>query len=71
MNDHPCQPEDDPDFLESVRLTAYFLWEQDGSPEGRAEEYWGRALAKHRNALTYDRWLDDGQPDAAPATDGD
>jgi hypothetical protein len=28
---------------ESIRLTAYFLWEQDGRPEGREHEYWLRA----------------------------
>jgi hypothetical protein len=26
-----------------IRMRAYFLWEQDGRPEGRAEEYWQRA----------------------------
>ncbi len=28
----------------AVRDTAYFLWEQDGCPEGRAEQYWQRAV---------------------------
>ena len=46
-------------FEETVRLTAYFLWEQDGRPEGRAEEYWRRAYEKHRSERTYDRWLDE------------
>lgn len=26
-----------------VRERAFALWEEDGSPEGRAEEYWERA----------------------------
>lgn len=51
---------DDPRFMESVRLTAYFLWEQDGRPEGRAEEYWRRAMEKHRSERRYDRWLGEG-----------
>ncbi len=45
---------------EAVRRTAYFMWEQDGRPEGGAEEYWFRALEKHRNQRTYDRWLGEG-----------
>ena len=28
---------------ERIRERAYHLWEQDGSPEGRADEYWDRA----------------------------
>jgi Protein of unknown function (DUF2934) len=26
-----------------IRKRAYQLWEEDGAPEGRAEEYWHRA----------------------------
>jgi hypothetical protein len=33
---------------ESVRTRAYFLWEQDGRPEGRDVEYWERARAVER-----------------------
>jgi hypothetical protein len=35
---------------EEVRLTAYFLWEQEGYPEGKAQEYWQRAWSMHRRA---------------------
>ena len=35
-----------PAFEQSVRDTAYFLWENDGQPEGREQEYWFRALEK-------------------------
>ncbi|CAM2149753.1 DUF2934 domain-containing protein [Paraburkholderia tropica] len=28
---------------ERIRRRAYQLWEDDGSPEGKADEYWGRA----------------------------
>ncbi|WIY52015.1 DUF2934 domain-containing protein [Devosia sp. YIM 151766] len=34
----------DPEFEHSVRQTAYFLWEQDGRPEGKEQEYWFKAL---------------------------
>ncbi len=50
---------DDPELYEAVRLTAYFLWEQDGRPEGRAEEYWRRAWEKHRAERMFDKWLDE------------
>jgi hypothetical protein len=52
-------PEDDV-FEEAVRRTAYFLWEQDGRPDGRHEEYYLRALEQHRRERTYDAWLEDG-----------
>ena len=29
--------------LRLIRQRAYQLWEEDGAPEGRAEEYWHRA----------------------------
>ncbi|REG60767.1 hypothetical protein B0G80_3579 [Paraburkholderia sp. BL6669N2] len=28
---------------EKIRARAYELWEKDGSPEGRADEYWEQA----------------------------
>ena len=35
----------DSDFdHEDVRVLAYRLWEDDGRPEDRAEEFWFRAL---------------------------
>ena len=33
----------DPVFAQSVRDTAYFLWENDGRPQGRENGYWFRA----------------------------
>lgn len=53
-------PEEDDPFREAVRRTAYFLWEQDGRPEGRHEEYYLRALEQHHREQRYDRWLEDG-----------
>ena len=42
--------EDMEKFSAEVRATAYFLWDQDGRPHGRADEYWYRALDQHIRA---------------------
>lgn len=47
---------------EAIRLTAFFLWEQDGKPEGRQLEYWERAVEAHIRQKAYDAWLADGRP---------
>ncbi len=47
-------------LAERVRQTAYFLWEQDGGPHGRAIDYWLRAKQMHLRELAYDRWLAEG-----------
>ena len=31
---------------EQIRTLAFYLWEKDGSPEGRSEEYWEKARAQ-------------------------
>ena len=31
---------------ERVRVRAYHLWDQDGRPHGRNDDYWTRALAE-------------------------
>ncbi len=33
----------DEDRLQRIRETAYGLWEQEGYPEGREQEFWLRA----------------------------
>lgn len=61
MNEHHHHdPVEDEGFIEAVRRTAYFLWEQDGRPDGRHDEYYLRALEQHRRAREHDRWLEDG-----------
>ena len=49
-------------LAERIRETAFFLWEQDGRPDGRAMEYWLKAKEMHQRQLAYDRWLADGTP---------
>ncbi len=48
---------------QSVRERACFLWEQDGRPAGRAEEYWHRALEQHLRERAHVLWVQDGSPD--------
>jgi hypothetical protein len=43
--DNP-DPWTDPEFEQSVRDTAYFLWEHDGKPNGREKDYWFAALER-------------------------
>lgn len=52
-----------PELAQAVRNTAYFLWEQDGRPEGHSFEYWLRAKEVHLRQLAYDLWLSEGSPD--------
>src|SRR5579871_3950120 len=54
MSDNPLDPS--PDFMQRVRERAYLMWEREGSPEGRADEYWERAwelesMAAHPGAM--------------------
>jgi hypothetical protein len=39
-------PWQDPEFEQSVREMAYFLWENDGRPAGREQDYWFAALGQ-------------------------
>jgi hypothetical protein len=47
---------------ERIRQTAYFLWEQDGRPEGREFHYWVTAKEMLLRELAYDKWLAEGTP---------
>lgn len=39
----PSEPAEE----QAIRERAYFLWEQEGKPEGRAFAHWERARAVH------------------------
>ncbi len=41
MSDNPLDPS--PEDEQRIRERAYFLWEQEGRPEGRDLDYWERA----------------------------
>ena len=38
-------PADDDAMEERIRVRAYYLWQTDGCPEGRDQEFWERARA--------------------------
>jgi hypothetical protein len=48
---------------QAVRERAYFLWEQEGRSEGRADEYWHRALDQHLRGRAYVLWQQEGSPE--------
>ncbi|HVF93002.1 MAG TPA: DUF2934 domain-containing protein [Sphingomonas sp.] len=52
-----------------VRERAYALWEEEGRPEGRADEHWHRALDQHLRERAYVSWEQQGRPDGG--ADGD
>ena len=52
----------DANLAEAIRRTAYFLWEQDGRPEGKAQDYWLKAKEAHLRHAAFDRWLAEGSP---------
>ena len=55
------------DMAEAIRLTAYFLWEQDGRPEGRSFDYWLKAKAIHQRQMAFDQLLANDPPEALSA----
>ncbi len=46
-----------------VRERAYFLWQHEGCPEDRAEEYWNRAHDQHLRERAYVLWQQEGCPE--------
>lgn len=36
----------DPNKENAIRERAYFIWEREGRPPGRAEEHWNRAVSE-------------------------
>ena len=48
---------------EVVRQLAYSLWEQNGCPEGCADEYWHRAREQRLCERAYVLWQNEGSPE--------
>ncbi|WP_191057990.1 DUF2934 domain-containing protein [Geminicoccus harenae] len=47
---------------QAVREHAYFLWQEDGCSDGRADEYWQRAHDQHLRERPYVLWQQEGCP---------
>ena len=54
---------------QAVRERAYLLWEQEGRPEGRADECWHRALDQHLRERAYVSWQQEGSPEGGADED--
>lgn len=37
---------------DQIRTLAFYLWEKDGCPEGRSDEYWESAQATARGCIS-------------------
>lgn len=48
---------------QAVRDRAYALWDEEGRPEGRAEDFWYRALDQHLRERAYVLWQQKGSPE--------
>ena len=62
-------PEKKLDLEQVVRKPAYALGEQEGRPDGRAEEFWHRALEQHLKGRAYVLWQQEGSPDSGADKD--
>jgi hypothetical protein len=54
---------------QAVRERAHALWEEEGRQEGRAEEYWHRALDQHLRERAYVLWQQEGSPEGGADDD--
>jgi hypothetical protein len=57
-------PEDS--FDQQVRDTAYFMWESDGRPSGRDDEYWHRAREARLAQLGLDDQFEEAMAEEDP-----
>lgn len=48
---------------QAVRDRAYALWDEEGRPDGHAQDHWHRALDQHLRERAYVRWQQDGSPE--------
>jgi hypothetical protein len=50
---------------QEIRERAYYLWEQDGCPEGGSENYWARAHDQHLRDRAYVQWQQQGSKEGS------
>jgi hypothetical protein len=66
-DDHDIMMETPEGLAQIVRERAYRLWEDEGCPEGRAEEFWHRAREQRLRERAYRLWEQEGRPEDAAA----
>jgi hypothetical protein len=54
---------------QEIRTQAYFLWEQEGCPDGQAEKHWYCALEQNRRDRAYMLWTLNGRPEGSAEAD--
>ncbi len=59
----PIAAETGEHLRQCVRESAYRLWEADGRPDGRADEYWHCAYDQHIRERAYRLWKHEGCPE--------
>jgi hypothetical protein len=62
-DDSDVMSQTQPSLEQAVRELAYFLWQGDGCPDGRADEYWHRAHDQHLRERAYVLWQQEGCPE--------
>jgi hypothetical protein len=60
---HDVLMETKTDLDRIVRERAHQLWEQEGRPEGRVDEYWHRAREQRLRERAYRIWEQEGRPE--------
>jgi len=67
-----AKPDDDASLLQRIRERAYFLWEQEGRPDGFAENHWQEAERDIREIdgkKSGEDVVDEALEDSFPASD--
>ena len=47
---------------QAVRERAHAIWEEEGRPEGQAQDHWSRAMEQHLRERAYVFWQQQGSP---------
>ncbi len=68
-DDVDCNSETKVGLEQEIRERAHLLWEQDGCPEGRSEDYWARAHDQHLRDRAYVQWRQQGSPEGGADAD--
>lgn len=68
-DDVSCLSETRVGLDQAVRERAHALWEEEGRPEGRADDHWHRALEQHLRERAYVLWEQQGSPDGGADED--